>query len=307
MRDRAAHMRKATGPGVGRHAVPRGTRPARSGRSKARRVVVIDWNAAAGAAGVAILRRAGHAVSLLVPTHSDKLRALLDRPPDAILIDLARRPAEGRSVGIWLRQRLATRAVPLVFVDGEPAKVARTRSLLPDAVYAEWRHIRAALRQAWRAPARTPIVRGTMDAYAGTPLPKKLGVRAAMHVALLGAPAGFVATLGELPAGVRLQTLRRGTAEMILLFAPSQAALRRRFPGASRALAAGGSIWILWRKQASGQAGDLGEKEVRAFGLANGFVDYKISAIDATWSGLRFARRRLTTAAADRRRNSRAR
>jgi hypothetical protein len=29
------------------------------------------------------------------------------------------------------------------------------------------------------------------------------------------------------------------------------------------------------------------------FGLAAGLVDYKICAVDATWSGLLFARRRL--------------
>jgi len=32
-------------------------------------------------------------------------------------------------------------------------------------------------------------------------------------------------------------------------------------------------------------ASDLGEKEVRAFGLAAGFVDYKVCAVDPTWSG----------------------
>jgi hypothetical protein len=47
----------------------------------------------------------------------------------------------------------------------------------------------------------------------------------------------------------------------------------------------------LWPKKASGAPSDLTEPVVRAFGLARGFVDYKISAIDATWSGLCFARR----------------
>ncbi len=70
----------------------------------------------------------------------------------------------------------------------------------------------------------------------------------------------------------------------------------RRFEAAGRALATGGSLWILWRKQASGQATDLGEKEVRAFGLAHAFVDYKIGAIDSVWSGLRFARRKAPPA-----------
>jgi len=31
---------------------------------------------------------------------------------------------------------------------------------------------------------------------------------------------------------------------------------------------------------------------VRAIGLANGLVDYKICAVDATWSGLKFSVRK---------------
>ena len=290
----------AAGAGVGAMRVS-------DGANDARRVVLVDWNAAAGAAGVATLRRAGHRVQLLVPASGASLRVLVDHPPDAILIDLDRRPAEGRNVGIRLRQRRATRNVPLVFVGGAEEKVARTRALLPDAIFGEWRRIGMALRQAWRAPVRAPIVRGTMDAYSGTPLVKKLGIRAATRVALMGAPSEFAATLGPLPAGVLLQHQLRGAPEMILLFARSLADLRRRFPAAARRLAVAGSLWLLWRKQSSGQASDLGAKEVRAFGLAHGFVDYKISAIDATWSGLKFARRRLKPVPAHRPPRSRAR
>jgi hypothetical protein len=38
--------------------------------------------------------------------------------------------------------------------------------------------------------------------------------------------------------------------------------------------------------------GDVSETEVRRVGLAGGLVDYKVCAIDATWSGLKFARRK---------------
>jgi hypothetical protein len=50
--------------------------------------------------------------------------------------------------------------------------------------------------------------------------------------------------------------------------------------------------WIIWPKKASGIASDISEKVVREIGLASGLVDYKICAIDATWSGLRFAKRK---------------
>jgi len=59
-----------------------------------------------------------------------------------------------------------------------------------------------------------------------------------------------------------------------------------------RALDDGGALWIVWPKKSAGVASDLDGNAVRAFGLANGLVDYKVCAVDATWSGLCFARRK---------------
>jgi hypothetical protein len=50
-------------------------------------------------------------------------------------------------------------------------------------------------------------------------------------------------------------------------------------------------MWIIWPKKASGLASDLNQNIVRAQGLAAGLVDYKVCAVDETWSGLLFARR----------------
>ena len=130
-----------------------------------------------------------------------------------------------------------------------------------------------------------------MSGYSGTPLPKKLGIKPGSTVALLSPPDDFLRTLGELPDGVRLKTSARGKADLILLFARSVAQLRRRFPAAERALAAGGGLWLCWLKKASGVPTDLTEAAVRGWGLDRGLVDYKIAAIDAEWSGLKFARR----------------
>jgi len=52
------------------------------------------------------------------------------------------------------------------------------------------------------------------------------------------------------------------------------------------------NVWIAWPKKASGVVTDLTQQGVRNKGLDCGLVDYKIAAIDKTWSGLRFARRR---------------
>ena len=51
-------------------------------------------------------------------------------------------------------------------------------------------------------------------------------------------------------------------------------------------------LWIIWPKQASGVATDLTQPVVRQTGLAAELVDYKVAAIDATFSGLKFALRK---------------
>lgn len=130
--------------------------------------------------------------------------------------------------------------------------------------------------------------------YSGTPLPKKLGVKPHSRLALFGAPDTFAATLGALPEGARLL---RGSAraDLAVWFDRSRADLARGIARRAAAVPPGG-LWIAWRKQASGQATDVGEADVRAAGLEAGLVDYKICAVDGTWSGLKFASRRAPAA-----------
>ena len=57
-------------------------------------------------------------------------------------------------------------------------------------------------------------------------------------------------------------------------------------------IAGGGRLWICWPKKASGITTDVTQNDVRRTGLDTGIVDFKICAIDATWSGLCFTRRK---------------
>jgi hypothetical protein len=255
------------------------------------RITLAHWNAAEAKQRAGLLRKAGHRVRVLVPESGADFTAAAAKPPEAFVIDLDRRPSDGREVGLFFRQRKATRGVPIVFAGGEPAKVAGVRKVLPDAVFTSWRGVRGAVRKALASPPKTPLSPGQMAAYKGTPLPKKLGIKEGRSVALLGAPAGFERKLAPLPDDVSLRRQARGRFDLIVLFTKSRADLQRRFPVAARALAEGGRLWIAWPKQASGVRTDLTQIEVRSHGMGSGFVDYKICAIDETWSGLCFARR----------------
>jgi CheY-like chemotaxis protein len=134
------------------------------------RVVIVHWNRGVSPL-VAALKNARYEVEPLSPQGAPGLRGVRDDPPDAFVIDLERRPSDGREVGAALRRRKATRHVPIVFAGGAPDKVRRARDLMPDAAFASWEDVVPAVEQALAQPPEAPVVPGTMDAYAGVGLP----------------------------------------------------------------------------------------------------------------------------------------
>ena len=256
------------------------------------RVRLIHWHAAEAEERARWLRSAGYEVDHK-PLDPDGLRALREDPPGAVVIDLSRVPSQGRDVAVGLRAYKATRYVPLVFVGGDPEKVARIKELLPDATYTTWDGVGPSLEQAIAHPPATPVVPGsTMAGYAGAPLPKKLGIKANSTVALVGAPQAFESTLGQLPEGVILRREAGSRGDVTLWFVRSRQELEERI-GEMGVHAKGGGLWILWPKKASAIVTDLSQTVVRDLGLASGLVDFKVCAVDATWSGLRFTRRKV--------------
>ncbi len=247
------------------------------------RAVLIHWKAEEARQRLARIRAAGLKTELLIPDGMPALRRLRESPPDVFIIDLTRLPSQGRDVAITLRRQRPTRAVPIVFVGGAAEKVEKARALLPDAVYTEWDGIGEALGRALANPPARPVAPGMMAGYSGTPLPRKLGIRSGMTVLMSGSPDGFEETLGE-----AVRFVRRGTADLALLFVNSRAQLEAQF---SRACDAVTTLWIMWPKKTSRAKTDLDQSAVRAFGLGLGWVDYKVCSVDATWSGLKFTKR----------------
>jgi CheY-like chemotaxis protein len=256
------------------------------------RVRLIHWNAAEAEERIAGLRAAGYDVEHEAKISPEGFRSWRTNPPAAFVIDLTRMPSHGREVALTLRITKSTRNIPLVFVEGEPEKVERIKTHLPDAVYTTWGRIRGSLKKAISKPPSDPVVpESNLAGYSGTPLPGKLGIKPRSTVALIGAPKDFERTLGELPEGVKLKKQARGGYDLIIWFVRLRAELHDRIVQMGE-LAGDGGLWIAWPKQASGVASDLTQNVVRETGLASGLVDYKVCAIDATWSGLKFTRRK---------------
>ena len=260
--------------------------------SKKRQTVrLVCWKEDRAAEVAADLESTGFEVDFRAFSPST-MKELSEDPPGAVVIDLGRLPAQGRDVAVAMRTRARTRHLPLVFVDGADEKVPKIRELLPDAIFTDCEGLKRAIEDAIAEPPIDPVVPSSVFAgYSGTPLPKKLGIRAGTTVALVNAPDDFPSTLGRLPADVEIASTARKGAEVTMWFVLSSKILGREIDDMA-AVAGDGRLWICWPKKASGVSTDVTQNIVRATGLAAGIVDFKICAIDETWSGLCFTTRK---------------
>lgn len=215
-----------------------------------------------------------------------------DHPPPVIIIDLDRLPSHGREVAVALRQSKSTRRIPIVFAGGADEKVARVREELPDAIFAPWSAIAPAVKKALKGAPREPVQPiAHMARYTGSPLAKRLDLKPNVKCALLGAPEGFEEQIGEAIEGLEFPSrITRDTA-LTIWFVRSRRELEAAALDASVRMPDGGSVWLAYPKQAGRHRTDFNQNDLRAVGLAAGLVDYKVCAIDADWSALKFARK----------------
>lgn len=270
------------------------------------RIFYVHWNQDEARAAVARIRQRGHSVEFHWDSRAHVRSKMMDPAPDAIVISLARLPAHGRAVAEAVRNSKRNRLLPIVFVGGHAEKVAAMRSLFPTAQYCAEPDLAEVLQD----PGLVAKAAGDEDAlavpgperrvgaqkadsasgYSGTPLPKKLGIKPDSRVAILNAPRGFRRALGALPPGVAVtdRLVGSGRYNVVVLFVPRYADLKRSFRSCSKRIEPNGGLWVAWPKKASGVATDVSEDRVREHGLAVGLVDNKICAIDSIWSGLHF-------------------
>ncbi len=128
--------------------------------------------------------------------------------------------------------------------------------------------------------------------YSGTPLARKLGIRAGAAVALIGAPDGFEALLAPLPEGVRLRRQARAPLDVISFFATERREVEQRYAQLAARLVPDGALWLHWPKRTSRVPTDVTEDVLREVILPSGLVDTKVCAVDEIWSGLRFVWRK---------------
>jgi CheY-like chemotaxis protein len=253
---------------------------------------LIHWNEREARERAARLESYGYEVEWRVRTGPELLAELKTTSPSAVVIDLERLPSHGRDAAIHLRRMKTTRQVPIVFVGGEAAKVARLKELLPDASYTTWPSIESSLQAALAQPPAAPVVPASVFApYADRPIAAKLGIRPGAVLALVHPPPDFARTLGQVPGRATLVSRLGRDVSLAIWFVRTRRELEARVDAVA-ARAGDAPLWIAWPKKSAASASDLTQQDVRRAGLAAGLVDYKICSIDATWSALLFKRRR---------------
>lgn len=131
----------------------------------------------------------------------------------------------------------------------------------------------------------------SLAGYSGRSLPQKLGVREGTRLLPLAPPDDYAELIGPLPAGAEIAPAA-DTADLVHLFVRTRADLEARIASLTDRVRPGGALWISWPKKSSPLFVDLTEDGVRALVLPTGWVDVKVCAVDADWSGLKFLRRR---------------
>src|ERR1700744_2399645 len=131
-----------------------------------------------------------------------------------------------------------------------------------------------------------------MPGYSGTPLPKKLGIKAGFRTHFLNLPEDVRSELRSSLADCEIDSngKDKSSLDFAMVFTKSKAELKKEFARATKSLTPAGMFWVGWPKKNSGGPTDIGENMVREIGLAAGLVDVKVCAVNEIWSGLKFVR-----------------
>jgi hypothetical protein len=131
-----------------------------------------------------------------------------------------------------------------------------------------------------------------MAGYSGTPLSKKLGIKADAEVLVVNEPQEYQDWLAPLPEGVKFATKISKSTDVIHLFVTSRKKLDSALRSYRKKIKPDAVIWVSWPKKASKVETDIVEDTIRELALPMGYVDTKVCAVSEMWSGLKLVIRK---------------
>ena len=131
-----------------------------------------------------------------------------------------------------------------------------------------------------------------MAGYSGTPLAKKLGLKAGSHLALIGAPENYMSLIAPAPHDLRIGGRVASTTDIVHIFSSRRPELERFLLSCRSKLKPEAAIWVSWPKKSAKVPTDITEDVIREVALPLGFVDVKVCAVSEVWSGLKLVVRK---------------
>lgn len=128
--------------------------------------------------------------------------------------------------------------------------------------------------------------------YSGTPLAKKLGIKAGTRLLAVGAPEEYWDWLEPLPEDVAAAPAPGSEVDLVHLFADRAGDLGRHLADLRAKLRPDAPLWISWPKKSSKVPTDITEDTIRELALPLGWVDVKVCAVSEIWSGLKLVVRK---------------
>ena len=131
-----------------------------------------------------------------------------------------------------------------------------------------------------------------MAGYSGTPLVRKLGIKAGSRVFAASAPPEYRALLAPMPEHAKIVARLDDSVELLHLFATKKLELERFLRRVLPVIRRDAAIWVSWPKKSAKVPTDINEDTIRAVALPMGLVDIKVCAVDDVWSGLKLVIRK---------------
>jgi DNA-binding response OmpR family regulator len=100
-----------------------------------RRIFLVHWNISEAQSMAATLNSYGWQVEIETEDGGRAFSAIKASQPQWVVISLARLPSHGRQTAIALQAVAATRHIPILFVDGEPAVIELALKKVPNALH----------------------------------------------------------------------------------------------------------------------------------------------------------------------------
>ena len=128
--------------------------------------------------------------------------------------------------------------------------------------------------------------------YSSTPLAEKLSLKDGMRVWFLDMPDSVRAEIEKYGLTLSEEEVPTPGLHAAHIFMTDRAEMEKQLGILRDLIDPAGHLWISWPKKAAKVETDITEDVIREVALPTGFVDIKVCAVDAVWSGLKLVIRR---------------